>query len=213
MRSQRRIAVIAAALLLVAGCAQHRGENAPPQTGDAQQAAANALATLKKLVTGQNYKALGFSSPDEVKSATLASPLPVYNIALDRLKGYRPGQDENALLTASSETIYPVTADGQVRSSVTMVKKETGYTTASFGNAAIVKALSRYRGANTPDAFAVRIPAFSMYFLGNRVGNRLTLTPVSEDSRLPFRVGVAVPAGEVLKAIVPLAQAYNGLPM
>ena len=29
----------------------------------------------------------------------------------------------------------------------------------------------------------------------------------------PFRVGVAVPAEEVVKAIVPLAQTYNGLPM
>jgi hypothetical protein len=213
MRSQRWIPMITAALLLAASCAQHRGENAPPQTGDAQQAASNALATLQKLVTEQNYKALGFTSADEVKRATLAPPLALYNIGLDRLKGYQAGQDANALLTASSETIYPVTAGGQVRSSVTVVKKESGYTTASFGNADIVKGLSRYRGANTPDGFAVRIPAFSMYFLGNRVENRLMLTPVSEDSRLPFRVGVAVPAEDVLKAIIPLAQAYNGLPM
>jgi hypothetical protein len=100
-----------------------------------------------------------------------------------------------------------------VRSSVTVVKKETGYTTASFGNADVVKGLSRYRGANTPDAFAVRIPALSMYFLGNRVENRLMLTPLSEDSRLPLRIGVAVPAEDVVKALVPLAEAYNGLPM
>jgi hypothetical protein len=52
-----------------------------------------------------------------------------------------------------------------------------------------------------------------LYFLGNRIENRLMLTPVTEDSRLPFRVGVAVPAEEVLKAIIPLAQAYNGLPI
>jgi hypothetical protein len=213
MRSRYWIPMTAAALLLAAGCAQHRGENAPPQTGDAQQAASNALATLQKLVTQQNYKALGFASPDEVKSATLAPPLTLYNIGLDRLKSYKAGQDANALLTASSETIYPVTVGGQVRSSVTVVKKETGYTTASFGNADIVKALSRYRGANTPGAFAVRIPAFSMYFLGNRVENRLMLTPISEDSRLSFRIGVAVPAEDVLKAIIPLAQAYNGLPV
>jgi hypothetical protein len=212
MRSQHWIAVIAATLL-AAGCAQQRGTNAPPPAGDAQQAASNALATLQKLVTEQNYKALGFTSPDEVKSATLAKPLAQYNIGLDRLKGYQAGQDANALLTTSSETIYPVTVGGQVRSSVTVVKKETGYTTASFGNATIVKGLSLYRGANTPDGFAVRIPVFGMYFLGSRVENRLMLTPISEDSRLPFRTGVAVPAEDVLKAIIPLAQAYNGLPM
>ena len=212
MRSQHWIALIAAALLAV-GCAQQRGTNAPPPTGDAQQAASNALATLQKLVTEQNYKALGFTSPDEVKSATLAQPLAQYNIGLDRLKSYQAGQDANALLTSSSETIYPVTVGGQVRSSVTVVKKETGYTTASFGNATIVKGLTLYRGANAPDGFAVRIPAFGMYFLGSRAENRLMLTPISEDSRLPFRTGVAVPAEDVLKAIIPLAQAYNGLPM
>ena len=52
----------------------------------------------------------------------------------------------------------------------------------------------------------------SFYFLGNRIDNRLTLTPIAEDSRLPFRAGAAVPAEDVLKSIVPLAQSYNGLP-
>jgi hypothetical protein len=201
------------AALLAAGCSQERGSNAPPPTADAQQAASNALATLQKLVTEQNYKAMGFASPSEVKSATLAPPLAQYNIGIDRLKSYQVGQDVNALLTESSEAIYPVTVGGQVRSSVTVVKKGNGYTTASFGNATIVKELSRFREATAPQGFAVRIPAFGMYFLGNRMENRLMLTSVYEDSRLPFRVGEAMPAEEVLKVIVPLAQAYNGLPM
>lgn len=213
MRWQYWIATITASLLVAAGCTQQRGANAPQPTGDGQQAASNALATLQKLVNEQNYKALGFTSLDEVKSATLAKPLAQYDIGLDRLKDYQVGKDPNTLLTASSETIYPVTVGGQVRSSVTVVKKETGYTTDSFGNANIVKALSLYRVANLSDAFAVRIPALSMYLLGNRVETRLMLTPVVEDSRLPFRIGVAVPAEDVLKVIVPLAQAYNGLPM
>ncbi len=212
MRCKHWIFILGASIL-VAGCAQKREGNAPSPVGDAQQAASNALATLQKLVTEQNYKSLGFSSVDEVKSAALAAPLAMFNIGLDRLKSYQAGQDANALLTASSETIYPVTAGGQVRSSVTVVKKEGGYTTASFGNAEVVKGLSRYRSENLPNAFAVRVPALSLYFLGNRIENRLMLTPIAEDSRIPFRVGLAVPAEEVLKAIVPLAQAYNGLPM
>jgi hypothetical protein len=198
--------------MLAAGCARS-GADAPAPTGDAQQAASNALATFQTLVNELNYKGLGFASLDEVKSATLAPPLVLYNIGLDRLKNYQPGQDPNTLLTDSSETIYPVSAAGQVESSVTVVKKETGYTTASFGHAAIVKDLSRYRHTNQPSEFAVRIPALSMYFLGNRVEHRLMLTPVSMDSRLPFRAGAAVPAENVITAILPLAQAYNGLPM
>jgi len=212
MRSKHWVFILGA-LMLAAGCAQKRGASSPPPVGDAQQAASNAIATFQKLVTEQNYKTLGFSSLDEVKNAVLAAPLPMFDIGLDRLKSYQAGQDANALLIASPETIYPVTVGGQVRSSVTVIKKESGYTTAGFGKAEIVKGLSRYRSDNMPNAFAVRVPALSLYFLGNRVDNRLMLTPISEDSRVPFRVGVAVPAEEVVKAIVPLAQSYNGLPM
>ena len=205
--------LITSVLILEVACAGKTGVSAPPPVGDAQQAASNALITLQKLVTEQNYKALGFSSLEEVKSAELAAPLPMYNIGLDRLKNYQASHDANVLLTASSETIYPVTAGGHVRSSVSVVKKENGYTTASFGNAEIVKGLSRYRNENRPNAFAVRIPALGLYFLGNRIENRLMLTPVAEDTRLPFRIGEAVPVEEVLKAIILLAQTYNGLPM
>jgi len=213
MRSPHCVLIIAGGLLLAAGCNQGRGSASPPPAGDAQQASANALVTLRKLVTEQNYKGLGFQSADEVTGATLGQPLTQYNIGLDRLKSYEPGADASALLSASSETIYPVTVGGQVRSSVTVVKRENGYTTASFGNAAIVKALTRYRESNTPNGFVVRIPVFGMYFLGNRIENRLLLTPVYEDSRVPLRTGEAVPAEEVLKVIVPLAREYNGLPM
>jgi len=199
-------------LMLAAGCVRS-STSSPAPTGDAQQAASNALVTLQKLVNEQNYKGLGFASLDEVKTSTLAPPLVLYNLGLDRLKNYQPGQNPNSLLTASSETIYPVSVAGQVRSSVTVVKTETGYTTASFGNAANVKDLTRYRHTNQPNEFAVRVPALSMYFLGNRVENRLMLTPVSMDSRLPLRAGAEVPAEEVITAIVPLARAYNGLPM
>jgi len=204
--------VFAGVVLASAGCAQKGGNSAPPPSADAGQAASNALATLQKLVTEQNYKAMGFTSLDEVKSAQLAEPLPVFHVALDRLKSYQ-GEDPNALLTQSGETIYPVTAGGQVRSSVTLVKKDNSYTASSFGNAEVVKSLTRYRTASTPGAFVVRIPALGIYLLGSRVENRLMLTPIVEDSRLPFQPGVAAPAQDVLKAIAPLAQAYNGLPM
>lgn len=204
---------VAAVLVLAAGCGQKKEEGAPPPVDDAQQAASSALATLQKIVTEQNYKGLGFNSATEVKGAALAQPLPLYNIDLNRVKSFKSGQDLNTLLTASTETIYPVTVGGQVRSSVTVVKKGKGFTTASFGNAAIVRGLSRYRTKGMQGAFAVRVPFLSSYFLGNRIGNKVLLIPVAVDSRLHLREGAAVPADQVLNAIVPIAQAYNGLPM
>jgi hypothetical protein len=61
--------------------------------------------------------------------------------------------------------------------------------------------------------FAVHIPVLSLYFLGSRVENHLMLTPVTESSLVPLRVGATVPAEEVLKVVVPVARSYNGLPL
>ena len=59
----------------------------------------------------------------------------------------------------------------------------------------------------------VRVLALNMYFLAKRVENRLFLTPIMEDPRLKLPIGEAVPAEIVLEQLVPIANAYNGLPM
>ena len=157
---------------------------------------------------------MGFDSVEEVKQAQLGQSFAVSNIGLDQLKSYRTGANANSLLSNSSETIYPVTVRGQVKSSVTIVQKEGGYQPSSFGNAEIVKSLSRYRqGENPASDFVVRVLALNMYFLGRHVEDRLFLTPVIDDPRLKLRPGESVPAEIVLEQLVPLANAYNGEPM
>ena len=172
------------------------------------------MGVLQKLVNDQNYRAMGFDSLDEVKQAQLGQPLDVFNIGLDQLKSYQTGANATGLLSKTAETIYPVTVSGQVKSSVTIVQKEGGYHPSSFGNAEIIKSLSRYRrGDLAANDFVVRVPALNMYFLGRKVEDRLFLTPVVEDPRLKLRPGEAVPAEIVLQDLVPLANAYNGEPI
>jgi hypothetical protein len=202
------------ALLLVfaAGCRKEEQATAPPPPAtQAQEAASSAIRTFQQLVTEQNYRSLGFESVDEVKTAALGQPLTVSTIGLEQLKAYRQGTDVNSLLTPSPDALYPVTANGQVRSSVTITKVEGGYRASSFGNAEIIKALSKYREATT--AFAVRVPALNLYYLAQRADNKLLLTPIADDTRLKLSIGKAVPAEDVLNQLVPLATAYNGLPM
>ncbi|HWB85422.1 MAG TPA: hypothetical protein VG675_14865 [Bryobacteraceae bacterium] len=198
-------------VVLTAGCSQGGGGKAPPSAQQPEEAARNALATLQKLVTAQNYRTMGFESVDEVKSAALGQPLALVQIGLDQLKAFRPGGNVNSLMQSSPETIYPVTVNGQVRSSVTVSKSASGYAPSSFGNADIVKSLSRYR--QSPDAFVVRVPALNLYFLGSRVENRVMLTPIVEDNRLKLQPGVPAPAEQVIEQLVPIANAYNGLPI
>ena len=207
----RSILLTAGLFLLIVNMGCRGSEGPKPQP---QQAASSGIGVLLKLVNDQNYRAMGFDSVDEVKQAQLGQPFDVFNIGLDQLKGYRTGANANSLLSKSAETIYPVTVGGQVKSSVTIVQKDGGYQPSSFGNAEVIKSLSRYRrGDLAANDFVVRVLALNMYFLGRKVEDRLFLTPVVEDPRSKLRPGEAVPAEIVLEELVPLANAYNGEPM
>lgn len=197
-------------VFLMMGCSPHKATPKPPAQ-QPQEAATNAIDVLQKLVNEQNYKSLGFQSLDEVKQAQLGQPMEVYNLGLDKLKSYQAGEDPSSMLTPSSETIYPVAVGGTVRTGVTIVHKEQGYEPSSFGNADIVKRLSSYR--QNPGDFAVRIPAFNMYFVGRHVETRVVLVPIVSDPRLKVQVGEATPLEVVVDQLRPYVDAYNGLPM
>lgn len=204
--------LIVAGLLLMMGCSK---ENAPKSpAAEPERAASEAVGILQKLVTDQNYKSFGFDSADEVKSAQLGQPLSISVIGLDKLKNAQAGADLNSMLTQSPETLYPVTVQGSVRSSVTIIHKPEGFAPASFGNAEIVKGLSRFRQAEASKGeFVLRIPAFNMYFLARRVENQVVVVPILDDPRLKVKAGEAVPLSRLLELLQPLVNEYNGLPM
>jgi hypothetical protein len=205
--------LICGLLLSMVGC-QKSAEAPKPPSSQPQEAATAAIGVLQKLVNDQNYRGLGFDSLDQVKQAQLGPPFAVFDIGLDQLKAYKPGTDPNTLLTPSTKAIYPVTVDGQVKSSVAVSHQESGYKASSFGNAEIVKSLSRYRQTQTGSGdFVVRVPALNMYYLGRRVENRLLLIAIIDDPRLKLKPGEALSAETVLEQLAPLANAYNGLPL
>lgn len=218
----RRAFLAAGLLTMLFGCERH--EKAALLAAQPQEAAVQAQAILIRLVDNQNYQALGFDSVDAVKQSALGQPLAVFTIGLDRLKTYNPVDDVNGLLVRSSETIYPVTVKGQVKSSVTIVQSAGGYQPSRFGSAAIITSLAKYLHVNysansattrAPDAgeqFVVRVPALNLYFLGSRDNGKLMLTPVIEDSELHLQAGVAVPAPLMMKELVPLAIAADEFP-
>ena len=209
----RSLLVTCGLLLFMVGC-QKSNEPPKPPSPQPQEAATTAIGVFQKMVNAENFRSLGFDSADQVKQAQLGAPLAVFDVGLDQLKTYKAGVDPNTLLVQSSKTLYPVTVDGQVKSSVTISHKESGYQASSFGNAEIIKSLSRYRQTQAASGdFVVRVPAFNMYYLGRRVENRLVLIPIVDDPRLKLKPGEAVSVETVLDQLVPLANAYNGLPM
>lgn len=109
--------------------------------------------------------------------------------------------------------MYPVTVGGDVKSSVTITQRDNGYRASTFGDAEIIKSLSRYRKTESQGDFVVRVPALAMYFLARRVDDRVLVIPIIDDPRLKVKVGEAVPLETVIAQLVPLANGYNGEPM
>jgi len=183
---------------------------------DAQSAANHSLATFRKLVNAQNYKELGFESPDEVASAALGTPIRTSMVKLEQLKAYKAGDDANRLLSELDQVYYPVTVRDQVRSTVTVEQSSGKWRATGFGPANLAKQIDRARKAGGTASGAqilVHVAPFNLYFVGNRVENRLVLTSAGDYSSYNLKAGASLPAEEVFAALVPFAQQYNGLPL
>jgi hypothetical protein len=221
--SARVGAVLAVALVLTAcsrGTAQSGDEHKPPVHPDAQTAATRALDTLRKLVTADNAKDMGFDAPAEAATATLGVPVRVQMVRLDALRAYVAGADPGGLLTEANRVIYPVSVNDQVKSSIVVEGSGNQWKASSFGGPHLVRQMARYRADVTarlkPAADSVtlvHVAALNVYFLGYRVDGRLMLTPLENHPEYRLEAGSSVPADQVFATLVPIARNYNGLPL
>ena len=112
-----------------------------------REPAVRALDSFRKLVNEQNYRAMGFDSVSEVRSATLGQPLVEFHVRLDKLREYRPGGNPVSLLDGGDKVIYPVLVGQLVRSSIVLAKDSSGWATASYGGPNATKLLYRTKAA------------------------------------------------------------------
>jgi hypothetical protein len=184
-----------------------------------QPAAQGALKNFSQMVTTENYRQMGFEFPEEVRSATLGTPIQDFIVRLDRLKKYEPGSKPDELLTVTNQFIYPVLVKDEVRSSITIAKTKESWQAVSFGGPNFVKLVvtnlmesSKVTGFDYSSYFIVRVPALNLFFLGFRANNELMLVPLRDDARLKFKAGASMKAKEVFSTILPDAKAHDGLP-
>ena len=178
---------------------------------DTSQAAAEAgLVTLRSLVQQQNYAGLGFSSLEQAQHAQLAEPMRIYRVGLDALTAFKEGSNVDSLVVDGRKSIYPVTADQQVVSSVSVTQREDGWRATDFGNAALARALASHR--QSKDDIVVWVPAMKIYFTARGSGESLVLTPIMDDPRFDFKAGEAMPASRAFAVLQRNASGYNGLP-
>jgi hypothetical protein len=216
VRKLASLAIIAAALLLM-GCEKRwpfnssNGAAAQPSASLSQgDAAKDGLATFQKLVTPQNYRGLGFTSPEDAQKAHLGDPIAGYRIGLDALKGYKQGTKIDDIMVDAKRSLYPVIVDERVATSIYVTQDDDGWRATDFGNAAVARAVTTYR--HDKRDIVVQIPALKVYFVGRRTDGGVTLTAVMDDPRLGFKAGQTMSADQALSVLQRTAATYNGLP-
>lgn len=211
--------IISLFIVLLLMVSQARAQETKVPIKEIQPVAQRSLETFSQLVTKDNYRQMGFESPEEVRSATLGTPIQDFMVRLDKLKKYEPGSRPDELLTATSQVIYPVLVKGQVRSSITLSKTKGSWQAVSFGGFNFVKLVSstlmessKVTGLDYSSYFTVRVPSLNLFFLGFRSNNELMLVPLTDNPMLKFKAGASMKAERAFSAILPDAKAHNGLP-
>jgi hypothetical protein len=123
----------------------------------------------------ENFQGLGFTSEEQVANAQLGDPLKVFIVPLDGLTAYKGEANASALLHDAHKSIYPVTVDQQVVSSLSATQREDGWRASDFGNSAVTRALAAHRAGK--DDFVVWVPALKVYFTARGEGEALVLLP------------------------------------
>lgn len=215
--------ILVTCFLIVAFAAPAPGQQAPtayPQDRQgADSVAREALETFGLLVNEQNFRDLGFESPDEVRTAALGEPFQQFMVPLDRLREYQADQETTAILTATGLLTYPVLVGENVRSSLAVGRGDEGWSAQSYGGPQYIRLLAEARSRlsreeSRPPAeyFEVRVPALNVSFVGSRGEQGVVLTPVLDDARFGFVRGESLPAERALSALVAAARDHNGLP-
>lgn len=202
------VAAVAAFLIVGRLNAQPTGEQ-PPQSKTPEEAAEQSLEILRKLVTEENFRAMGFETLEEVSNAELGEPMSVFRVPHDQLLKYEPQEsDPERLLVDVSRIMYPVIVDGKVRSSVVVEGPEGQWVGTDFGGPNLMQTLAKFRGEESD--FVVHVPFLGLYFIANEAEDGLALTPIIDDTRFDFVAGRTLRADQVFEAILPAAKEYDG---
>jgi hypothetical protein len=217
------LGLVCVAAVVITGCtgaAQGGREQKAPVHPDAQTAASRSLDTLRKLITPENARDMGFDNAADAASATLGSAVRVQMVRLDALRQYQAGADPASLLTEENQIIYPVMVRDQVKSSIIVEGSGNEWKASSFGGPHLVQQMARYRtdattrlNAAADSVTVVHVAALNLYFLGYRVDGRLMLTPLETHPDYKLEAGASLPADQVFAALAPIARNYNGLPL
>lgn len=144
------------------------------------------------------------------------NPFPVYEVSLDKLRAFAPGENIENLLENTGQLLYPIKVDQEVKSSMTLrcvrdrqtgvgqKKNETCWRLTRVGLPNLIRQLSKVQHNLTTqkpglqqDFRLVSIPALNRNFLYYKENAVIRLIPLAEDHH--FTVGEPYLAQDVFK--------------
>jgi hypothetical protein len=181
-----------------------------PLPAEARQVAWNGLSVMQRIGDAGDFRSMGFATRKDLDRATAGPPIPVFNVPLDRLQGYRRGQNPRGLLIRSSETVYAILLDGRLKSSVGVVTDGHGARLYSVGDTRTVALVAPFWRGATGKEFIARVPSIGAVFLGRQLPNgRILLINASDDPGLELPAGVPMRLERVLDRLVVVARAHQ----
>ena len=201
-----------------------RNRMAPEETGspDQSQAASRALEKYQGLLdepSGQP-SVMGLSAaPQAAPGRGLGEPKRDFFIRLDSLRAFKEGKNVEDLLVDSKQVHYPVLRGKQVVGTITLIRKDKGWSMLSIGDAELSRlrqasidgSVKRFQKAEA-EHFILRVPALSIEFTAFRnARNELQLASVADNPAAGLTAGEAESASRVLARLVPLAVKYRGV--
>jgi hypothetical protein len=184
-------------------------------TREATVAAQAEMLEFSEVVSGENFRALGFSTPDEAKRAVLGEPIELYSVRLDELRRYDPAANPETLIRRQLQYLFPVLVAGKLRSSIEVAKVGSTWKGVRFGSPQIMRTLDGIRRTQAKELkrapssfFLVRVRALNVAFMGHRDGGTLWLTPIPNTTDVPLMTR-RTPAATVFRLLLPAAQRHD----
>jgi hypothetical protein len=190
--------------------------NAQDMNDQAKKETTAFLQSMKSTVNKDNYKMFGFESFEDMGSLSADRVYPTMIIRLDNLKKYDGVSDVKPLLTDVNRYVCTI-RNNRSQQTVAMVDIERTnekIVVKGFSNSDIGKALDKIDKNLLKEKLSiVRIPALNFYFASfTDANNKVQFINLQKNTSLKAELGEVREASKYLMELVPIADAYNGLP-
>lgn len=116
------------------------------QEDEMKKGALSSLKELRKTLSDDQARKLGFDSKADLRASKLGTPFKLYTISPDALMGYQERTKFEEIVTATNYYVYPIISGGGNKALLWMVKKEGRWQVARMGSSKLAKNIRSTEG-------------------------------------------------------------------